>query len=169
MSDAPIIVTALMADADFTEVNRLRRQHFPPDRNIVPAHITLFHHLPPGIAPELKYRLNLATRNVMPPSAQLRDVMLLERGVAFRVESEGLGEIRDELSDAFAGLLTPQDRQGWRGHVTIQNKVEPAIARKLHAQLKEAFRPRSLEIEGLASWYYRDGWWEPLSRHLFRG
>ena len=42
----PLILTlALDADsAAFFEGER--RRHFPPERNIIPAHLTLFHHLP---------------------------------------------------------------------------------------------------------------------------
>jgi hypothetical protein len=64
-------------------------------------------------------------------------------------------------------LLTPQDRAGWRPHVTIQNKVEPAEARALQQALEADFRPRPLVIAGLASWWYRGGPWEPISRHMF--
>jgi hypothetical protein len=63
-------------------------------------------------------------------------------------------------------VLTPQDRASWRPHVTIQNKVEPAEARALLDRLKADFRPRPLAIVGFASWYYRGGPWEKLSRHM---
>ncbi len=169
MSDpAPIIVTALLGDEDFAWLDGLRRSHFPPERNFVPAHITLFHHLPPSLAGELKHRLNEATRDIGPPAARLSKVMLLGKGVAFRVESPELAAIRDELADAFAGMLTPQDRQSWHGHVTVQNKVESETAKALHAELQSGFTPRPVTITGLASWYYRNGPWEPLSRHKFR-
>ncbi len=56
-SGAPIIVTALMGPADFGWAEGLRHAHFPPARNLVPAHITLFHHLPPSALEEVKRRL----------------------------------------------------------------------------------------------------------------
>ncbi|RZL99804.1 MAG: 2'-5' RNA ligase family protein, partial [Sphingomonas sp.] len=46
---APIIVTAVFGAEDFAWADGLRRAHFPPDRNIVPAHLTLFHHLAPSL------------------------------------------------------------------------------------------------------------------------
>lgn len=164
---APIIVSALFGAEDFAWLNGLRRRHFPPERNVIDAHLTLFHHLPPGVSQELKDRLKAETRGSAPPRARLSGLMSLGRGVAFRVESPELEDIRDRLSDAFAGLLTPQDRQSWRPHVTIQNKVEPAEARALLEQLSRDFTPRPLKIAGLASWYYRGGPWEPLSTHKF--
>ena len=54
---APIIVTALMGGADFAWADGLRRAHFPPERNWLPAHITLFHHLPPSLLDEVAARL----------------------------------------------------------------------------------------------------------------
>jgi hypothetical protein len=93
--------------------------------------------------------------------------MSLGRGVAYRIDSPGLLAIRARLVEAFAGLLTPQDAGGWRPHVTIQNKVQPNVARLLLQQIERDFRPRDVEIAGLATWWYRGGPWEPLSRHMF--
>ena len=165
---APIIVTALMGAADFAWADGLRRAHFPPERNHLSAHITLFHHLPPSILPELSGRLKRFGA-LPPPDAQLSDILLLGRGVAYRVESPGLSAMRDELADAFAGLLTPQDRQRPRLHITVQNKVPPADARALADALRAEFRPRPIVIAGLAAWHYRDGPWEPAMKAMFRG
>lgn len=93
--------------------------------------------------------------------------MNLGRGVAIRIESPGLVAIRDALGEAFAPLLTPQDAAGWRPHVTIQNKVEPAEAKATLALLAQDFRPHPVRIAGLAAWYYRGGPWEAISRHMF--
>ena len=165
---APIIVTALFAAEDFSFFNRLRQAHFPPGRNRLDAHLTLFHHLPPAIAPELKARLAEAVRGAVPP-AMLAGVISLGGGVAFRIESDDLDDIRADLKHAFAGLLTPQDMAGWRAHVTVQNKVQPGEARALKDALEADFIPRPVRIAGLAAWWYRGGPWEPLSRHMFRG
>ena len=164
---APVIVSALFGRADQAWFDGLRRQHFPPERNQLDAHLTLFHHLPPSCAPELKQRLAAATRGVPAPRARAAGLMSLGRGVAFRIEAPALVAIRAELARAFAGLLTPQDAGGWRPHVTIQNKVAPAVAKLLLAELGRDFRPRDVEIAGLAAWWYRGGPWEPLSRHMF--
>ena len=78
---APIIVTALLGASDFAWANSLRRAHFPPERNLVPAHITLFHHLPPGVADELREQLKAQTR-APAPSARLSGLKQLGEGVA---------------------------------------------------------------------------------------
>lgn len=165
---APIIVTATMGAADFAWADGLRRAHFPPERNFLKAHITLFHHLPPARLPELARRLAEECR-AGAPQARLAGVRFLGRGVAFDVESPGLLAIRERIADAFATDLIPQDRQRPRLHITVQNKVEPAAARALHAGLSAVFVPRPLAIAGLAAWHYRGGPWEAAGSWQFRG
>ena len=164
---APIIVTALFGKGDAAYFDALRRAHFPPERNQLAAHLTMFHHLPPSLEIELKQRLTGETQRVPAPPARIAGLMSLGRGVAFRIESPELEDIRDRIADAFAPMLTSQDSAGWRPHVTIQNKVEPYQAKALQAELAAEFRPRAVAIAGLAAWWYRGGPWEPLSRHMF--
>ena len=164
---APIIVSALFADEDQAAFDRLRTAHFPAARNRLAAHLTLFHHLPPAVLPELKQRLVAATRLVPAPPATAAGLIDLGGGVAVRIESTGLAAIRAELAAAFAPLLIPQDRAGWRPHVTIQNKVSPVEAKATRALLTASFRAHPVRIAGLAAWYYRGGPWELISRHRF--
>lgn len=163
----PIIVTALFGPGDDGWLQQLRRAHYPAERNQVPAHLTLFHQLPPSLAPELSDRLAAAAA-APPPSATITGLMDLGEGTAFRVESEALAAIRGDLADAFHGLLMPQDCAPWRPHVTIQNKVEPRVARTLQQQLAVTFEPRPLLIRALAAWRYLDGPWQRLKVHPFR-
>lgn len=165
---APIIVTALFGDADHAFLDKLRRLHFPPDRNHLAAHLTMFHQLPPSTEGEVRRRLSDAAKAAR-PTAELSGLMNLGRGVAFRVRSAGLEAIRATLAEAFHGLLTPQDAGGWRPHVTIQNKAEPADAKRLFDEFTAKFVPRHLIIAGLAAFYYRGGPWEPIARYAFRG
>lgn len=167
-ASAPIIVTALFGDEDFAWLDGLRRAHFPPERNQLSAHLTLFHHLPPSIEPELRRRLAKLT-GAPGPQADADGLINLGRGVAIRVRSPALDEIREALAHDFQGSLTPQDAAGWRPHVTIQNKVAPAEARALLAALNADFQPRPVRIVGLAAWWYRGGPWELISRHSFSG
>lgn len=164
---APIILTATMGASDFAWADGLRRAHFPPERNFIPAHITLFHHLPPARLPELARLLGDLTRSVMAPAARLSDVMFLGRGVAYRVDSPSLLDVRTYVAEWFAADLTPQDRQSPRFHITVQNKVAPETARGLHASLSRDFRPRPLVIDGLAAWYYLGGPWQLIRRFNF--
>jgi 2'-5' RNA ligase superfamily len=165
---APIIVTALIGEPDFTILDGLRRAHFPPARNFLRAHLTLFHHLPPSAERELLGALRTETREPA-PDARLASLINLGRGVAFRVESPGLAEIRARLADRFEPMLVPQDANPWRAHVTVQNKVDPAVSRALLAELQADFMPRPLRLKGLAAWWYRGGPWEEIAQFSFRG
>lgn len=170
MSDAgaaPIIVTALIGEPDFAWLDGLRRAHFPSARNHLSAHLTLFHHLPPSVEAELKALLGTLVRGGA-PEARVAGLLNLGRGVAFRVESAALAEIRAQIADRFDALLLPQDRAGWRAHVTIANKIEPSAARELLDHLSQDFRPRPLKLAGLAAWWYRGGPWEKLAAYPFR-
>lgn len=164
----PVIVTALIGARDFGWLEGLRREHFPAERNKVPAHITLFHHLPPSALDEVARRLKRLCAGSA-PAARLSEVMLLRRGVAYRVESPGLMAMRDELAEAFAGSLLPQDQARPRLHITVQNKADPAQAKALVKQLRRDFRPRPLALSGLAAWFYRNGPWELATKASFRG
>ena len=166
---APIIITADMGKADQAWANGLRRTHFPAERNFVDAHITLFHHLPPSHLPEIKSRLAGLVADYPAPVAFLGDIMLLGKAVAFRVDSPELLSMRAALADSFRGLLIPQDQAQPRLHITVQNKVEPPVAKALHAHLLDSFRPRPLAISGLSAHYYRGGPWEHIGRWSFRG
>lgn len=165
---APIIVSALFGDEDFAYLDGLRQAHFPPERNQLSAHLTLFHHLPPSAEREVRTRLAEEAR-AAPPPAELSGVMNLGRGVALRVKSVELEAVRHRLASGLAGLLTPQDAGGWRPHVTIQNKAAPDAVRELLADMAASFRPRLLKIAGLAAYHYRGGPWELISQHPFRG
>lgn len=164
----PLIVTAEIGGADFTWLDGQRRTYFPPERNQLPAHLTMFHALPPSAIDEVRHRLaQLARRST--PRASIEGLLNLGRGVAYRIVSPDLERLRAELAADFHGLLTAQDAAGWRPHVTIQNKVEPKVARDLLADLSRNFRPRPLAIDALALHEYRGGPWAPLGRWPFRG
>ena len=163
-----LIIAAELAKADFASLDALRRSHYPPERNRVPAHLTLFRSLPPSAEAEVRTSLSRAASEAM-PRAEISGVMDLDSGVALRVQSETLEQIRDELAGEFRGLLSAQDRGRWTPHVTIQNKVEPRAARALLRELRSAFEPRPLRITGLQLIRYVKGEWEPLASFRFRG
>lgn len=169
MRREPIIMTATMGAADQAWANGLRRAHYPADRNVVDAHITLFHHLPGPYESELVARTRALAAEFARPAAQLTEIMRMGNGVAFRVHSPGMLAIRAMVTDGLHGLLTAQDQGTPRLHITVQNKVEAATARALHAELSAAFAPRPLVIAGLALHRYVGGPWEPIGTWPFRG
>jgi hypothetical protein len=163
-----LIVTAELAPPDFAWLDKMRRTHFPAERNHLSAHLTMFHALPPSVEGEVRATLaRLGTEP--PPRASIEGLMNLGGGVAFRVASQDLDRIRGELAQDFHGLLSAQDSGGWRPHVTIQNKVPPKDARALLARLEADFRPRPLGVSGLGLHRYLGGPWEKLAIIPFRG
>jgi hypothetical protein len=163
-----LILTAEIAQRDFSWLEGLRRAHYPPERNQVPAHLTMFHALPPSAEHELRSRLAQLARE-RPPAARIEGLMDLGGGVAFRVVSPDLDGIRQVLAADLHGLLGAQDSGGWRPHVTIQNKVAPKAARALKQELEAQFAPRPLTIAGLGLHRYLGGPWEKVALYPFRG
>ena len=162
-----LIVTAELGATDFASIDAMRSAHYPPERNQVPAHLTMFHALPPSAEGELRGRLTQAVRRT-PPRATIAGLMDLGGGVAFRVVSPDLDRIREELAEGLHGLLGAQDSGGWRPHMTIQNKVAPKVARALKESLEASFAPRPLTIAGLGLHRYLGGPWERIAVYPFR-
>jgi hypothetical protein len=163
-----LIVTAELVAEDFAWLDALRRRHYPPERNQVPAHLTVFHALAPSAEEEARRRLAAHSARAA-PAARIAGLMDLGGGVAFRVVSDDLDAIRDELADDLHGLLGAQDSGGWRPHITIQNKVAPKVARELLGSLEREFQPRPLRLAGFGLHRYLGGPWEMLGAWKFRG
>ena len=162
-----LIVTAEIAQGDFSWIEGLRRAHYPTERNQVPAHLTIFHALPPSAENEVRARIARAVLQP-PPPATIAGLMDLGGGVALRVVSPDLDSVREELADGFHGLLGAQDNAGWRPHITIQNKVAPKVGRALKEALERSFQPRPLHIRGLGLHRYLSGPWERIAVWSFR-
>ncbi len=169
LQPAPLIVTATLPAPLQGWAEGLRRMHFPPERNVLPAHVTLFHALPGFLLDEARDLLAALAREMAPVEARLDGVMDLGRGTAFRIASPAMLDLRAMIGEHFRGMLTQQDQQRPRLHVTVQNKVTTAEARALQAELAAAFRPRDFAFAGLELHHYRGGPWEGAGAWRFRG
>ena len=89
-------------------------------------------------------------------------VRSLGRGTALVLSSPELLAVRASLAGRWEAWLTPQDRQRFSPHVTVQNKVEPARAKELVAALQAGFAPWSMTGTGVQLWRYLGGPWEPV-------
>lgn len=166
----PLIVAATFDAATQDSLDALRRRLFPPERNRLAAHLTLFHALPGDAAGEVLDAVRRACGRPA-PAASITGVRSLGRGAALVVDSPELARVRAALAAAFAGRLTRQDAQGFRAHVTVQNFVDPAVARATVADLSADFPPgrpaRPATITGLAVHHYDGGPWELLEEVPF--
>ena len=68
---------------------------------------------------------------------------------------------------SFGEVLTGQDRQGFRPHVVVQNKVSGGEAKELLGRMQVEFRPFTVRAEGLQLWRYLGGPWELAEGFLF--
>ena len=166
---APLILTlALDADSQ-AHFDALRKQHFPPAINYLAAHLTLFHHLPGTELAAVRAQLQAVAQARPPLPLRVAGLRSLGRGVAFTLENEELRALHRQLQIDFAPHLTPQDQQKLQPHITVQNKVDPAAARQLLADLQADFRPFEAVGTGLHLWAYRGGPWESLAELPFGG
>jgi 2'-5' RNA ligase len=162
----PLIVTLTLEEAAQQRFDALRAAHFPPERNHLAAHLTLFHALPGE--QEEQVRQDLARAAATEPfRLRVSGLRSLGRGVAYVLESPELGRLRQGLRDRWEAWLTPQDAQRHSPHVTVQNKVEPARARALLADLQVGFVPYDVTARGLGLWRYLGGPWEAVEELRF--
>jgi 2'-5' RNA ligase len=156
----PLILSLGLDASTFDFFNSLRQKYFPPERNLIPAHLTLFHHLPgselAGIVPALRR----TCAGMRPLPLRVTGLRSLGRGVAYTIEAPELTALRRELAGLWSNWLGPQDRQGFRPHVTIQNKVSPREASDVLTHLQAGFVPFEGQGESLRLWHYRGGPWE---------
>lgn len=165
----PFIVTAELPADVLRWADALRREHFPPERNHLAAHVTLFHALAPSLRDELPAVLGRMAQEYAPPAARLAGLMDLGKGTALALTSPAMLAIRAEIADRCHGALTAQDQLEPRLHITIQNKVTPLAARALQAQLGPTLSPRQFAFTGLGLHRYCNPHWEPVGVWRFRG
>lgn len=168
-ADAPLILTLTLDATSQAYFNDMRERHFPPKINYLAAHLTLFHHLPGPEAAAVSEQLRRFSHAQKPLPLRVAGLRSLGRGVAFTLENDELRALHRRLQTAFAPHLTPQDQQKLQPHVTIQNKVDPAAARQLLAELQATFEPFEAVGTGLHLWAYRNGPWESLAEFPFAG
>ena len=161
---APLIVTAALDEGAFAWFEDLRQSHFPRHRNQAPAHLTLFHALPGEQERAVVTTLRAACEGRRAVQLDVRGPWSLGRGVAYRLESPDLQDLRKTLAAAFSPWLTRQDQAPFRPHITIQNKAEPDEARLLLDRLQAEFEPFHIFAEGLLIWRYLGGPWALVER-----
>lgn len=165
----PLILTALLEPSVQARFEALRRAHYPAELNRVPAHVSLFHHLPGRELDAVKRRLKTLCAEIGPPEVVVTGLKSLGKGVAFKLRAPSLENLRAELADGWDTLLIPQDRAGFQPHVTVQNKVTPPVAKATLATLEAGFAPFTTHAVAVGIWRYLDGPWESLGSVVFRG
>lgn len=160
---SPLVITLDLDEASMARFQAERAELFPPNRTQVGAHLTLFHAIPGQMETQVLEEVQTAAHR--PPfDVAVRKVISLGRGAAYSLDAAELSELRASLRHSWAADLTPQDIQGFRPHVTVQNKVDPATAKETVQRLQAAFVPFNARAEALVVWRYVGGPWELVQR-----
>ena len=162
-----LILTARLDPNAQRYFDRLRAEHFPAERNFLRAHLTLFHALPERELERVQEALSGAAQRYGAFEARVGGLRSLGSGVAYEVECPPLAELRAEWARSWRDFLSPQDRQTWRPHITVQNKVNAEAARELLGSLRRDFTPMPIEFRGLDLWRYEGGPWTVVQGYPF--
>jgi len=165
---APFIVSLGLDKHSLEFLSELRQKHFPPERNHLKAHVTLFHALPGEEEARLRRDLCAMCAQTRALPLAFPALRFIGRGIAVDIECAPLIRLRAQLAKDWSQLLGPQDAQGWKHpHVTIQNKVAPEAARTLFDSLSTDWKPFEGTGEGLGLWRYLGGPWELVEEWKF--
>ena len=160
--DRPLVITLALDPVAQQRFDGERAALFPAGRTAVGAHVTLFHAVPGQLEPTV--RADLAEVCARAPfTVAVTEVTALGRGAGYRLRAAGLDDVHAQLRRRWQADLTAQDRQGFRPHVTVQNKADVETARRTVAQLRAAFHPFEVGAIGLDLWRYDGGPWTPLA------
>jgi 2'-5' RNA ligase len=168
MTHAPLILTLTLDEASQAFFDAQRKQYFPSKINYLGAHLTLFHALPGSEEAAISASLaEVAASQPGPLPLAVTGLKFMGRGVMYALTNPDLPALHRRLQQQWQPWLTAQDQQGLRPHITVQNKVEPAVARALHEELSASFQPFEAVGTGLALWAYKGGPWEARQSFAF--
>jgi 2'-5' RNA ligase len=166
MIKPPLILTLSIEKEAFLFFNTLRQKHFPPSRNFIDAHLTLFHALPneASIVTVVKDICNLQN----PFKLSVEKPVSIGKGVAYKIESNELMQIHKKFQNKWQDFLSPQDSQKLWPHITVQNKAPVQEAQELLNELKESFTPFVASATGMQLWEYLNGPWKLVKDFYFK-
>ncbi|MEE4310589.1 MAG: 2'-5' RNA ligase family protein [candidate division KSB1 bacterium] len=168
LSTEPLVLTLMLDDDTFATFDNLRREYFPPERNHIPAHLTLFHALPGREKERIIRTLDQTCSRTMAFPVHFSSVRFLGGGVAIDVDSDHLESLRNKLASEWKYWLTKQDSQRYRPHITIQNKVSPNSARLLFNTIQYKWEAMEGWGMGLLLWTYIGGPWKLEKSFFFK-
>jgi len=165
MVTPPLILTLRLDNVSQAYFNDLRIQHFPAAINYIPAHVSLFHHLPSDDQTIQTALKEMAAHQCL--TLEVTNVRNIGNGTAFIITSPELQMMHKQMQLIFAEHLIPQDRQKLWPHITIQNKVSALQAKQTTDALKEDFKPFIITGIGITAWFYLNGPWQKKEDFMF--
>lgn len=167
--DAAVILTLGFDSDSFARLEPLRQRYFPPERNFIPAHLTLFQQLPDSHLPRLLADLGREARATPPLPFTATGILDFGGGAAVELDHPPAKALHARLRAAWRDVLTASDDRARKLHVTVQNKVDRETARATQAALRAGFRPWRGVADRLLLWHYRGGPWEPAGKFPLSG
>ena len=155
-----MIVTLGFDSASFARLEPLRERYFPPERNFIPVHVTLFQQLPDIALPRLLTDLAMEASKTPALDFTATGIRDFGGGAAVEVDCPPAQGLQARLRRAWGDILTRSDDRGRHLHVTVQNKVDRETARAAQAEMRAGFSPWKGRFDRLLLWYYRGGPWE---------
>jgi 2'-5' RNA ligase len=165
----PLVVSLEIDAAAQARFDSERAELFPPGRTVLGAHLTLFHAVSAAAEPAAVADLAAAASARQPFALEISGLLALGGGVAYQVRSAELVALHRGLQLRWWDRLSAQDRQGFRPHVTVQNKASPEVARRTLERLRERFTPFPATALALRLWRYDGGPWTFRARFPLGG
>ena len=166
---APYLLTLGFDAPTFERLDALRARYFPPGRNQVPAHLMLFHLLPGDEWEAIDRAVAGVVASSPPVPFGFPVVKRIGRGMMLLAEAPGLAAIHASLARTFDRWLTPQDRQGFRPHVTLMNKAEPAEVAAAFGELQATWPGWAGRGDRLILYRYLGGPWDEVETYPLAG
>ena len=152
----------------FARLAPLRERHFPPSRNYLPVHVTLFQQLPEAQLSRITVDLARAGRRSPLPFAATK-ILDFGGGAAVDLACEAGVELQQDLRRGWSDILTDSDDRKRKLHVTVQNKVDRDTAKATQDMLRAGFTPWEGTLDRLILWHYRGGPWERIATIPLQG
>lgn len=140
----------------------------------MPAHLSLFRHLPGPSAALLTADLRRLTRASRAPLFALQPPRLWDRALVIPVQAPDLLALRQDLADCWAPMLLPLERGTPRLHITLAAGLDRKAAQAALSPVTDALRQapfmgRALAIRALVLLPHQPPGAAPLLRAVFPG
>ncbi|RVT85472.1 2'-5' RNA ligase family protein [Rhodobacteraceae bacterium CCMM004] len=159
----PLILTFGLDSHTFGRVEAARQRWFPPARNFIPAHLTMFQQLPEAHLSDILATLAQAAGETPRLPFRVGGLTDYGTGVAYALTMPGFTWRHRTLRDGWRFALGRQDRRDRTPHITVQNKAGYAATRRCLAALDRDFAPWEGMADRFLLWHYRGGPWERIA------
>lgn len=156
----PLILTFKLDAVSQGRLDGWREKHFPKERNLLKAHLTVYHQLPGQSIEPIKTLLAELAGSQSRIPLDFESLITKQGFVGIRVGSDALQACRSLLDLKFQALLRAQDKKIYRPHITITNLGSPTAAAQALVAMEQVFVPWSGECIGFELFHYRGGPWE---------